>query len=211
MRSKKERTADAARKNFFTSTTQRPFYVKPKDPPPPAKKLKMFKKTKIVHNPKCDPAPWMKPQTTLPEARLNLEREKYKKEQIKAELRRTERFYNETISSLCTIEDAEVRRAISATIKMGESEMNKLRKRLNQHRFDLKSDRKLRILRREENHGDLLVERAQAADDIETGKHYLREAEMHFAAAGAIEKQKSLQRFWANRSSADEVSFGTTQ
>ena len=117
-----------------------------------------------------------------------------------------ERFYSETTSTLCTVEDLEVRRAISATIKMGEAEMTKLRKRLNQHRFDLKSGRKLRILRMEENHGDILVERAQAAEDIETGKLYLHEAEMHYAAAGAIEKQKSLQRFWANQSSANEVS-----
>ena len=200
----RQRRAEAARRLYFTATARRPFYISPKKPDPPPKPPKQFVMRKIVHNPKCDPAPWMRPQPKKPEIRRNLEREKQEKDLIEQELRQVEQFYDDTKSSLSEIDDAEMRRTIKATVAMGEKEMKLLRRRLRQHRFDFKSAKRLRKMRKEEKYGDELVDKAQHAPDIGTGKLYLKEAEDHYIAAGAVDKINMLQRFWANRPVSSE-------
>ena len=204
MRSSKEAAAEAARSNYFTATARKPFYVKKLDTPPQRMKMKKYKKKKIKKDPETVVVPWMRPQPVAHEQRKALEKEDELKRKLKLDILKVEKFYATTLKNLEKVEDLELKRAIRASVAMGEQEIAVLKKRVAHHRYDLKSLSLLKKYRKKEQIADRLIDKAQKAPNILMGKMYLEHASREYNKAGALEKSLSLKRFWASQDDIDD-------
>ena len=205
MRSRKQAAAEKARSNIFTATARKPFYVCASKTQERKTKVKRIRPRKIKKDPETIVVPWMRPQPPVHERRDALEKEDEVKRRLHSDISMVERFYAATLQDLEKVEDPEVKRAIKASVAMGEKEISILKKRLVHHRFDLRSSYLLKRYRKNEEIADKLVDKAQTAPTVLMGKLYLEHASKEYAKAGALGKSLKLQRFWASQEVPDKV------
>ena len=88
-----------------------------------------FIKKKIKKDPETVVVPWMRPQPVAHEQRKALEKEDELKRKLKLDILKVEKFYATTLKNLEKVEDLELKRAIRASVAMGEQEIAVLKKR----------------------------------------------------------------------------------
>ena len=207
MRSRKEIAAEKARSNVFTATARKPFYVCASETQDRKTKVKRIRPRKIKKDPETIVVPWMRPQPPVHERRIALEKEDKIKRRLYNDISTVEQFYASTLQSLEKVDDPELKRAIKASVAMGEKEISILKRRLTHHRFDLRSSHLLKRYRKNEEIADKLVDKAQRAPTVLMGKLYLEHASKEYAKSGALGKSLKLQRFWASQEESDKGSM----
>lgn len=207
MRSWKEIAAEKARSNVFTATARKPFYVCASETQDRKTKVKRTRPRKIKKDPETIVVPWMRPQPPVHERRSALEKEDKIKRRLYNDISKVEQFYASTLQSLEKVDEPELKRAVKASVAMGEKEISILKRRLTHHRFDLRSSHLLKRYRKNEEIADKLVDKAQRAPTVLMGKLYLEHASKEYAKSGALGKSLKLQRFWASQEVSDKGSM----